>query len=93
MLASAAVHLHFLCISTCICNVSNGKERVSPGSRWKATQLQKIKQEVGEPSLKGKKAGRQIRKGGSEPGGKLPGPPWAGGSSGLLYRGKAGVSW
>lgn len=53
-----------------------------------------IKKEVGEPSLKGNKAGRQTRKGGYEPWGNCQGHPGVGEPVGCCTEvRKAGVSW
>lgn len=61
------------------------RERLTRRAGGKQPSCKNIKKGVGEPGLKGNKAGRQARKGEYEPGGKLPGPPWGGGASGLLY--------
>lgn len=61
------------------------RKGLTQGAGGKEPSCRKIKQVVGKCSLKGKKASRQARRGGYEPGGGgCQGHPGAGGAGRLL---------
>lgn len=90
VLISDSTHLRFMCMQlhASAMRFLMTRKGLSQGAGGKQPAAKSIKQMVGEPSLKGKEASRQIRRGAGEEDmsleGGVPGPPWGGGSIRLL---------